>query len=187
MPKGCDVEGCERKYYGKGLCEMHYQRLRLTGTTDPGKKAHAPLIERLMRKTKRQGDCIVWTGFVQKTGYGMIQTGGKGSPTTLIHRVAYEAANGPIPSGMVVMHSCDVRHCVNPDHLSVGTHSDNTQDMLVKRREGMSRLTPEQVIEIRASSEGTRALSRKYGVAETTIYHARTGVSWKHLEQSNNG
>lgn len=187
MTKSCEVSGCARKYYSKGLCEMHYQRLRLTGTTDPGKKSHAPVGERLARKTVRHGDCLHWMGHRGAGGYGRIQSGGKGSPHIGVHRLAYELANGPIPEGMVVMHSCDTPYCVNPDHLSVGSHSDNTQDMLVKRREGMSRLTPEQVLEIRSSSEGTRTLSRKHGVAETTIYHARTGVSWKHLEQSNNG
>ena len=50
------------------------------------------------------------------------------------HRVAYEAFVGPIPEGMLVLHRCDIRHCVNPKHLFVGTAKQNTQDMIEKGR-----------------------------------------------------
>ena len=50
------------------------------------------------------------------------------------HRVAYEAYIGPIPEGMLVLHRCDIRHCVNPEHLFVGTAKQNTDDMIKKGR-----------------------------------------------------
>jgi hypothetical protein len=51
------------------------------------------------------------------------------------HHFSYLAYKGPIPKGLCVLHRCDVRRCVNPDHLFLGTHVDNAQDMLIKGRE----------------------------------------------------
>lgn len=50
------------------------------------------------------------------------------------HRMSYEAFIEPVPQGLLVLHHCDIRHCVNPEHLFVGTAKDNTQDMMRKGR-----------------------------------------------------
>jgi len=65
------------------------------------------------------------------TGYAML---GRKGRKLYAHRVAWEEANGPIPEGMCVLHRCDNPPCVNPEHLFLGTHRDNTQDMLAKGR-----------------------------------------------------
>lgn len=83
------------------------------------------------------GDCWPWTGAILKPT--RTSTGGYGHLTydgadLTAHRVAYSLMKGEIPPGLVVMHSCDVRACCNPDHLSVGTMSDNTADMMAKGR-----------------------------------------------------
>ncbi len=129
--------------------------------------------------------CLIWTGPVSKrTGYGqMIVKGRALSP----HRVAYEEALGPIPAGQFVLHRCDVRTCINPDHLFLGTHKDNMRDMQEKRRSAhgarnsQAKLTPRQVEEIRASDLPRAVLARTYSISPASILNIKTGKSWRHI------
>jgi len=91
------------------------------------------LLERLLEKiiVDDVTDCWNFTGGKNNIGYGMIRDG-KGMRTT--HRVSYEEHIGKIPPGMLVLHSCDNTLCVSPHHLRLGTHKDNTQDMISKGR-----------------------------------------------------
>ena len=92
-----------------------------------GGRPARPVEERFWEKTERQPDgCLVWTAVRGDHGYGRFR--GPDGRTHLAHRFAYVLVHGPIPSGMVVRHSCDNRGCVEPSHLSVGSYSDNTQD-----------------------------------------------------------
>lgn len=76
--------------------------------------------------------CHIWTGAVFANGYGVLRVAGKNKKA---HRVAYELANGVVLTAeQKLLHSCDVRRCVNPEHLSVGTNRDNTLDCLTKGR-----------------------------------------------------
>lgn len=78
--------------------------------------------------------CRVWIGPGRdKHGYGRIQIQGRKSPT-LVHRLSYELACGPIPEGMKVCHRCDTPGCTTPEHLFVGTQGDNLRDMFAKGR-----------------------------------------------------
>lgn len=91
------------------------------------------LLERLLEKVIVDSvtDCWNFTGGKNNIGYGMIRDG-KGMRTT--HRVSYEEHIGKIPPGMLVLHSCDNTLCVSPHHLRLGTHKDNTQDMISRGR-----------------------------------------------------
>lgn len=80
---------------------------------------------------KRESGCWEWTGFVSNLGYGRFQIG---RIQHFSHRLSYAINKGPITGWLFVCHSCDNRLCVNPDHLWLGTHSDNMQDMLRKGR-----------------------------------------------------
>lgn len=71
-----------------------------------------------------ESTCTVWTGSTNNKGYGIIQVDGR---LELAHRVAYEAAYGPIPDGMVIDHVCRVRNCVKPEHLEPVTVAENNR------------------------------------------------------------
>ena len=75
--------------------------------------------------TKRSEDeCWLYTGYVSPDGYGHITINYK---DTQAHAAAFISVNGPVTSGKLVMHQCNVRSCCNPKHLKKGTHSDNSQ------------------------------------------------------------
>jgi len=82
-------------------------------------------------QTDRSGDCWLFTGYLTPAGYGRFSIAGVQQQA---HRVAYMFTHGPIPEGMVICHRCDVRHCVNPSHIFLGTHADNVADMDAKGR-----------------------------------------------------
>jgi len=92
--------------------------------------------ERLVRK--EESGCWIWTGFIDKTGYGIFNDKWK---KRRAHRASYELYVGPIPSGLLIRHKCDTRACVSPDHLVIGTHAENTADMLARGRNPQALVT----------------------------------------------
>lgn len=130
--------------------------------------------------------CWLWHGALNAHGYGRATIGGA---TGLAHRAAYAAAHGD-PGSLVVRHTCDVRACVNPDHLRLGTQLDNIQDTVDRgrtpagERSGTCRLTEAQVIELRemaAAGVHYNELAARYGVARSTVASAALGWKWRHL------
>jgi len=93
----------------------------------------APLATRFWAKVKVGSGCWEWLANKNNAGYGMIRLGGKGRKA-LAHRVSYEMHCGAIPAGADVMHSCDNPACVRPDHLSVGSRSDNIKQAVARKR-----------------------------------------------------
>lgn len=88
---------------------------------------------------KREIDsCWEWTGGVVSSGYGSLKN--HIGRYEVAHRQSYRLSIGDIPTGMFVLHKCDNRRCVNPNHLFLGTMKDNTQDMLRKGRGGHHKL-----------------------------------------------
>ncbi|MEL6237055.1 MAG: HNH endonuclease, partial [Pseudomonadota bacterium] len=127
------------------------------------------------------------------TGYGGILIDKRNKPA---HRVAYELYVGPIPEGMHVCHTCDVRACVNPSHLFLGTHAENMHDMAKKGRRkgicgqrgeqhGSCRLNAEQVLAIReAAKRGVRQgdIAVHFGISQPTVSDIVRGKRWRHLQ-----
>jgi hypothetical protein len=130
--------------------------------------------------------CHLWMGTVDDCGYGLFGVGGSGN-SRRAHRVAYEIYRGAIPHGMIVRHKCDNPGCVNPDHLIVGTHRQNSQDRAVRNRtargliNGKAVLTPETVRLIRQSSLSERKIARQLDVSRGTVSAVRSGRTWGHV------
>lgn len=137
-------------------------------------------------------DCHIWIAALKTTGYGAFLIDGKNKAAS---RVAYELYVGPIPHGLHVRHTCDVRECVNPAHLVLGTHADNMRDMsergrcrpvrLSGEKHGRSKLTELQVKEIRRRYvsrdpvNGSGALAKEFGISMGHVYQLLTKSRWR--------
>lgn len=130
-----------------------------------------------------ESGCWLWTHDCSVDGYGRLKVYKKARRA---HRVSWVIHKGPIPDGMYVCHKCDVRSCVNPDHLFLGTAKDNILDCKKKgrlkdQRGRGAKLTPEQVIRIRNNKISQGLLAKLYRVSESTIWAIRHRKNWNHL------
>lgn len=129
--------------------------------------------------------CRVWRGATNNMGYGVLRRGGR---AWLLHRWIMRLAGEEI-DGKVVMHLCDNPPCFRFDHLRVGSHRDNTQDMVRKgRARGNAnpspdrKLTGEQVRFVRTSSRSARSLAREFGVTHRVIADIRNNNTYKDID-----
>lgn len=131
--------------------------------------------------------CWIWLASKASHGYGQAFVSGE---VRLAHRVAYQFAVGAIPPKMFVCHTCDNRACVNPAHLFLGTSTENNADRDAKgrqargERQGHSKLTASQVIEIRnrrSDGETVRAIAADYSVVPDTISRIVRRKRWGHV------
>lgn len=142
--------------------------------------------------------CWIWLGKVALNGYGQMMRRGR---YVYAHRWSWEQANGAPPSDLLVLHKCDIRCCVNPDHLFLGTHADNCADKMAKGRHPAekisaahiasgwnvgekcptAKLSNEQAIEI-FRTPGPRAdIAARYGVTVSVVSAIRTGRAWSRV------
>jgi len=193
----CLVNGCEADVRVKSLslCYKHYVRFKTHSSVGFKKHARGTLEERFWNfvDKKSEDECWHWTGQILSNGYGRISVGARNLGNELAHRVSWRLANKQeIPEKMVVMHKCDNPKCVNPNHLNIGTHKQNTQDMITKGRKrvvspkgegnGKSLLDAEKVRLIRSSKLNHAELGRQLGVSTSCIRGVRTGRTWSHIE-----
>lgn len=135
-------------------------------------KAFCSDVCRFMSYVKVTDECWLWTGAVNRKGYGKLCFRENNSDTA--HRVSYKLFNGPIEDGMLVCHSCDVANCVKPGHLWLGDNKENMMDMVEKGRQS-SRLTFKDILKI-------RELVEKFGVSQKKIMK-QFSISCGHVSQ----
>lgn len=133
--------------------------------------------------------CWNWTGANtgKGVGYGHGRFSFKGKPMTATHYMLKHIMNIGIPKGRVVLHSCDNTACVNPEHLTVGTQSENIKDSYLrnrKKRTGVVVKLTEAAVNSIIKNKGTITvanLAKKYSVTEKTIYRVYSGATWSHI------
>lgn len=191
LKKNCEHCGAEFQV------RPSYERIRFCGK--PCFLEHSkeqPLEVRFWNAVvKGEGDeCWLWTGSKGKSGYGVIgQSRSDGGGILKSHRVSWEIANGPITNGLWVLHKCDVRLCVNPDHLFLGTPKDNTQDCVRKGRHNPprgekckgSRTHDGHVRAMRLLYDNNLAsindLAEWFGISPNPVWKIVNRKAWKHV------
>jgi len=157
-----------------------------------GRFQSIPFKERFLEKVQKAGDdeCWTWTGASYKfTNRNYIQghirdDNGK---TTTPSRAAWVIFRGEIPTGLHILHKCDNPLCVNPNHLFLGTNSDNIADRVRKGRstlgekDGYSKLTRDQVISIQKTTGSAAPIAKEYGISTTHVCLIRRKGTWLHL------
>lgn len=151
-------------------------------------------IERLRQSFEkyviRQDGCWGWKGSVAKK-YGSLQFGGKYKSISA-HRASYLLHKGPLFERMFVCHTCDNPICTNPDHLFLGTATDNVRDMIKKGRNnppkgeraiGVKLKESEvlQIIELLKENNTLASIAEKFNVHIVTIFDIKHRKTWKHL------
>lgn len=167
---------------------------------------------RFAKKVNFTESCWLWTAYKNHNGYGTHRINGK---AVRAHRFVWEYFNVKIPDGLYVLHKCDTPACVNPDHLFLGTHQDNMNDMRAKGRgtgykytrkikstrlyktgeeHFQAKLDWGKVLEIRGlyqkGSKGefnTEGLSKKYGMSKTQIKRIVNNQHWREVDIKNHG
>lgn len=157
----------------------------------------AGVLKRFWGKVTKTEGCWEWAASSSRGGYGAFGVGKKVLRAT---RVSYAIHFGNFPSQLDVCHTCDNPCCVRPDHLFLGTHTENMQDMVKKgryseekrnpkRKRGVefwsAKLDPHKVLAIRREYipgvVSQRFLAKKYGVTKNAVALLLSGVTWKHL------
>lgn len=149
-------------------------------------------------RVEPSGECLLWTGFRDETGYGRCQAA-FAPQIFFAHRLSWFLRHGSLDLSLRVLHTCDTPPCVNPDHLWLGTQTDNIADMVSKGRQRRgpnvwgedhphAKLSEQDVIRMRKLRDSTglafNKIAKKFGVTTMTAWRACNGQCWGHIEET---
>ena len=137
-------------------------------------------LEDFMARVNKTGNCWIFLGGKDKDGYGQIMVNRK---NIRAHRYSYSQFVGEISEDKIVLHRCDNTSCVNPEHLTLGTHKENAQDRVNKGRNrnqnginnNMSKLTDKEIIEILKDKGSQKTIAKKYGISQQYVSDIKNG------------
>lgn len=162
------------------------------------------LVSRFIRKVSQPahgGACWQWVGSLNRNGYGQIRISGR---TIKAHRASWVIHFGEIPGALHVLHRCDNRCCVNPDHLFLGTNDDNIADRMSKgrsralrgpehpfakrpelrprgERHGRSTITEGVAVKILSATGTRKQIADAFGVTVVVVNNIKRRKTWKHI------
>ena len=199
MKQTCSIEGCDKpinRWLYKGWCPMHYTRWRRHGDPNETLKVRGGITEEQFWgyvNTRDPDECWDWTRGKDQAGYGIVLLNGRRDRT---HRIAWSLTRGDIPAGLFVCHHCDRPSCCNPNHLFLGSNSENIEDARRKGRMSLppvnrgedhynTNMTNELVMAARlkyATGKYTlRDIANEYKTSISMVHALVRGKTWKHL------
>jgi hypothetical protein len=175
----------------KKLGQVSGKPLRCIRGHRKNRPAPRPLIQRISESyiEDKETGCWNWQKKLDKKGYGRIRVKDTNSKDRMMlaHRASFEVHHGQIPSSTLVCHKCDNPRCVNPSHMFIGTHKDNSDDKINKGRDrhatgeenGISKINQKTVDEIRASALSLRQLASIYGLSYGHVGKIKRNEFWR--------
>lgn len=190
---------CDKIAEKRDLCSSHYRQVQRNTQLRPLFSRWLPMPQRFWAKVDMEQEsilsphvetpCWLWTGPLNPDGYGKFRL----IKNDKAHRVSWLLSGASIPKGMFVLHKCDVRNCVRPDHLFIGDNAINIADMVRKGRSCLNapygeschsaKLRESQIIEIRARTDLSVAqASELFETSKSNIRFIRSGRTWRHVK-----
>lgn len=194
LNKKCSIEGCvSSRRITAGYCSLHYTRIMRHGNANTFRPNQSTAAENFWSKVNLTADenrCWEWQGGLSDRGYGHFTvTANNKSRNWRAHRYAWFLIYGVEPK-LFLLHSCDNRKCVNPNHLREGTHKENMQDMVNRNRQSKgvdchsAKLTPDDVLKIRnrvSKGESQNAVARDLKITQYLVWAIVHKTLWRHV------
>jgi hypothetical protein len=179
------MQECEKPVHAKGLCKDHYQQAWRTGSPEIVRRnPHGTPEERFWRYVEKKGldECWLWTGQVDKDGYGWLRLG---KSMVRAHRFSFVLHGGVLAEDQLLRHKCNTPGCVNPRHVIPGSHDANMKDRLeaghyaTGQDHPAAKFSDEIVEQVRGASGTYEEISKRFGISISQVGNIKRGSQRK--------